>query len=522
MFNIDNYKKLENGIIQQLNVNKITYNYDYSNQYNVYNEKSIYFSYLRLGVLLGAIGKIPETLLDVGYGNGDFLKVASTAIKKCYGSDISDYPIPNNCIKTDLLTNTHYDVICFFDSLEHFDDIEFIHKLNCEYIFISVPWCHNYSNNWFLNWYHRKPNEHLWHFNERSLKQFFEKYGFDCIYTSNHEDIIRINNESKYYPNILSCVFKNKNNNHNNFIHYYKNKTVLITGGTGFIGRNIVNELLPYVKNIIIFDRTIKYTWDSDKITYIKGDLLNDTDINHLYSYDFDILFHEAANVDTTCSDEINMVNTNFTAFKKLISLCETKLAKLIYASSAATYGNTDCPNSVGVNEIPLNIYGRSKLMMDNYIRENKDTLKITVIGLRYFNVYGNGETHKNNMMSMVTQMKHKIQNNIDVNLFEYGEQKRDFIYVKDVAKCNLLAGMSDSTNIYNCGYGDSISFNKIFEIIKTYYKSDSKINYIKNNYDFFQNETQAEITDTTKYLKYYPTYDIIKGIYDYISIMNE
>jgi len=520
MLSKDNYIELENGIIKQLNVNKINYNYEYSNKYNMYNEKSIYLSYLRLGVLLGVIGKIPDTLLDVGYGNGDFLKVASNAIKKCYGSDISDYPIPDNCIKIDLLGNNHYDVICFFDSLEHFDEIDFIEKLKCEYIFISVPWCHKFNDNWFSNWYHRKPNEHLWHFNEKALKNFFKNYGFDCLYTSNHEDIIRKNNESKYYPNILSCIFKNINNNHNNFINYYKDKNIIVTGGTGFIGRNIVNELLKYAKTIIIFDRTIKHTWDSDKIIYIKGDLLNDVDINILYSYDFDILFHEAANVDTTCIDEINMINTNFNSFKKIIELCETKLAKLIYASSAATYGNTNCPNIVGFNEMPLNIYGKTKLMMDNFVRENKDNFKITVIGLRYFNVFGNGENHKNNMMSMVSQIINKLKNNNDINLFEYGEQKRDFIYVKDIINCNLLAGLSETTNIFNCGYGESVSFNKIFEIIKTYYKGDSKINYIKNNYDFFQNETLADITNTTNNLNYYPKYDIVKGIYDYISLL--
>jgi ADP-L-glycero-D-manno-heptose 6-epimerase len=324
-------------------------------------------------------------------------------------------------------------------------------------------------------------------------------------------DEININSE----PDISS--FNNNNINHYDFINYYKNKNIVVTGGTGFIGRNIVNDLLKYANKIIIFDRNIKYIWDNDKIIFVKGDLLNNEDINKLYSYNFDILFHQAANVDTTCVDENIMINTNFNSFKKIIELCEIKSAKLIYASSAATYGNTNCPNIVGKNEIPLNIYGKSKLMMDNFVRINKNNFKINIIGLRYFNVYGNGENHKNKMMSMISQIINNLQKNMDIDLFEFGNQKRDFIYVKDVVNCNLLAGSTNKIGIFNCGYGESVTFNKIFDIIKTYYNCNSKINYIKNNYDFFQNETLADINDSSQELGFYPNYDLIKGIYDYM-----
>ena len=136
---MENYDKLENGIIKQNNVNKITYDYDYSNKYNDYGEKCNYLSFLRLGVLLGTLNKIPENILDVGFGNGSFLKAAQTIIKTTYGYDISNYPAPENIIRAYSLFDKHYDVICFFDSLEHFDDINFIDKLDCNYIFISLP-----------------------------------------------------------------------------------------------------------------------------------------------------------------------------------------------------------------------------------------------------------------------------------------------------------------------------------------------------------------------------------------------
>jgi SAM-dependent methyltransferase len=204
---IENYEILQNGIIKQINIKKITYNYDYSNKYNNYGEKGKYLSYLRYGVLLGAIKDTPKSIVDVGYGNGDFLTVCKKNIENVYGCDISDYPLPDGCKKIRLEDISGVDVVCFFDSLEHFEDISFIKNLNTKYIFISVPWCHNLSDLWFKNWYHRRENEHLYHFNEDSLKLFFKESGYDCIYTSSFEDIVRFNPAIYPLPNILSCIF---------------------------------------------------------------------------------------------------------------------------------------------------------------------------------------------------------------------------------------------------------------------------------------------------------------------------
>ena len=153
---LDNYELLENGIIKQINIQKIKYDFNYSNKYNNYGEKSNYLSYLRYGVLIGAIGETPKSIVDVGYGNGDFLRVCQKNIDNVYGCDISDYPVPEGCKKIELEEIKNIDVVCFFDSLEHFEDISFVKNLDTKYIYISVPWCHYLSDEWFKNWYHRR------------------------------------------------------------------------------------------------------------------------------------------------------------------------------------------------------------------------------------------------------------------------------------------------------------------------------------------------------------------------------
>lgn len=205
----ENYEVLKNGVIHQKKLfSEIKkYDVDYINsRYNSYGIKGHQMSGLRLGFLISTIGRIPKSILDVGYGNGDFLSLCYNYIHDCYGYDISNYPLPNNVKFAKNITDNFYDVICFFDALEHFESIDFIKNLNCNYVFISVPWCHYFNNEWFMDWKHRRPDEHLWHFNENSIKNFFQEMGFEMLTYSNVEDVIRTPIDEN--PNILTCIFK--------------------------------------------------------------------------------------------------------------------------------------------------------------------------------------------------------------------------------------------------------------------------------------------------------------------------
>ena len=126
----------------------------------------------------------------------------------CFGYDITGYDIPEGCEFIKDWVNLNVDVITFFDVLEHFEDPYMIKDLNAKYVILSFPWCHYISDEWFENWKHRKPNEHLWHFNKESLVNFMSEVGYDVINVTNVEDIIRKNNLE--YSNILTGVFKKR------------------------------------------------------------------------------------------------------------------------------------------------------------------------------------------------------------------------------------------------------------------------------------------------------------------------
>lgn len=208
-----NFKELyeinSDGVIHQKKIIKLeTYDINYiENRYNKYGFYNDEMSYLRLGFLLGTIKEKPNKILDIGYGNGSFLKISKNLIEQCYGYDISNYPLPNDIIQIDNIFEDSYDVICFFDVLEHLEDIEIIKKLKTKYIFISVPWCHFFSEKWFMEWKHRRFDEHLWHFNDRSLDNFMYRMNYKRISKQvNIEDSIR---KTPYnYENILTCVYK--------------------------------------------------------------------------------------------------------------------------------------------------------------------------------------------------------------------------------------------------------------------------------------------------------------------------
>lgn len=193
-----------NGVIRQEYVSPIKYdkNYIFSRYTNYPLSKAINF--LRLGFIIGTIKEVPNSICDVGYGNGDFLNVCNGLIKSRYGIEVNGWELPEGCKKGNY--SEYYDVFTFFDSLEHFTEIDFVNDLKCQYLAITVPSCnHPDDEDWFLNWKHRRYNEHIWHFNAITLEKQMHDYGFVQMFSASIEDTIR---KSQDNPNTITSIFK--------------------------------------------------------------------------------------------------------------------------------------------------------------------------------------------------------------------------------------------------------------------------------------------------------------------------
>lgn len=315
----------------------------------------------------------------------------------------------------------------------------------------------------------------------------------------------------------------------------FSNKSILITGGAGFIGSNLAfyfQNNFP-TAHIVIFDsfRSEERLSNGNrksfgsynnligfKGTFICGDLNNRSDIDLLRKYSFDYIFHQAAISDTRVYDQDLVFRTNVNSFYYILDLVKQSGAVLVYASSAAQYGQTDPPQKVGL-ENPNNPYAYSKYAMDQiarkFISENQN---LKIIGLRYFNVYGPNEFYKETTASMVLQLAFQILEGNRPRLF-VGSDKifRDFIYIEDVVQANLRSCLASVSGIYNVGTGISRSFKEIADILLFELGSDLDVEYIKNPYMDYQTNTRADVKNTFKLLGFDNKFSLESGIKAYI-----
>lgn len=212
------YEIDELGVINQIDAEPFVYDAKYVSTYDTeaYRRQSDILQALRLGFVIAAHGKTPQKLLDWGYGNGAFMKFASQQIRNVYGYDVTGIQV-EGCTVFDnqMITRDDYDVITFWDALEHIPDLDFLSTLwRTKTIVISLPYCHLFAlgQKWFDEKYkHRKPDEHLHHFTPTSLANLMEKYGWVKVASSTHEDIVRVSTygEGIYkLPNIITMAFK--------------------------------------------------------------------------------------------------------------------------------------------------------------------------------------------------------------------------------------------------------------------------------------------------------------------------
>ena len=253
---------------------------------------------------------------------------------------------------------------------------------------------------------------------------------------------------------------------------------IVVTGAAGFIGSNIIAGLNARgISNIIAVDELtqgdkFRNLADLQIADYVDADDFYLNFAEGMYGK-VDAIFHEGACSDTMEHNGKYMMDNNFEVTKQLFTACQLQGTRLLYASSAATYGGSDTFKELPEFEKPLNVYGYSKLLFDQYARralgqylENATT---QVVGFRYFNVYGPREQHKGRMASVAFHQFHQFHKEGKVKLFgEYdgygpGAQMRDFISVDDVVAVNLwFLDHPAQSGIFNLGTGRAQPFNDV------------------------------------------------------------
>ncbi len=299
-------------------------------------------------------------------------------------------------------------------------------------------------------------------------------------------------------------------------------KKILVTGGAGFIGSNLVltlQERYPAAWMVVVDDFR---SGNFKNLVGFRGDVVA-ADISHLDlrvhfgKEKFDAIFHEASITDTTEHNQPLQVHDNVEGFRRILEFARPTKTPVVYASSAATYGiggeSVNCEDQL---PRPANIYAFSKVILDNLAREYTRRFPAwRIVGVRYFNVYGPGERHKGAAASMIYQLAQQIRAGKQPRVFKYGEQKRDFVYVKDVIEATLL-GLTAPNGVYNTGSGHPRSFNDVIAALQNQLGTHLEIEYFDNPYPFYQPHTEADLTRSRKMLGYQPKFSLEEGVRDY------
>ncbi|HJH27952.1 MAG TPA: GDP-mannose 4,6-dehydratase [Methanophagales archaeon] len=306
---------------------------------------------------------------------------------------------------------------------------------------------------------------------------------------------------------------------------------IIITGGAGFIGSNIAEELSKEKDNeIIIVDdlstgkmANLRKFNRSTNVNFVRGSI---TDLNLLKGIfkGVDYVFHQAAipSVPRSVKDPIasNNANVNGT-LNVLVAARDCNVKKVVYASSSSVYGDTpELPKREDMTPNPLSPYAVTKLLGEYYCNVFNDIYGLKTVSLRYFNVYGPRQDPYSDYAAVIPKFINRVSENKPPGIYGNGEQTRDFTFVKDVVKANILAAKGDADGVYNIANGNRISINALANVIMalignnlTPIHDDPREGDVKHSL--------ADISEAKKNLGYEPAYSLEEGLRETIEWFN-
>lgn len=313
---------------------------------------------------------------------------------------------------------------------------------------------------------------------------------------------------------------------------------IVITGGAGFIGSNLIRALnREGITDILVVDNLrngIKFRnlVACDIHDYLdKQDFLARIEAGRDFHAPIDAVLHQGACSCTTEWDGQYLMRNNYEYSKTLLHYCLARQIPFLYASSAAVYGAGREFREDPAFEHPLNIYGYSKVLFDRYVRKLLPGASSQIVGLRYFNVYGPYEQHKGNMASVAYQFYRQQQQGEPLTLFEgsdnfgNGEQRRDFVFVEDVAEVNLwFLRHRDKSGIFNVGTGRSQTFNDVANAL-IQCQRQGEIQYIPmpaHLHGRYQSFTEADISALREAGYAAPFKNVAEGVTVYLAWLDQ
>ena len=300
-----------------------------------------------------------------------------------------------------------------------------------------------------------------------------------------------------------------------------KGSKVVVTGGAGFIGSNLAQELSKE-NQVTVFDdlstgylENIENLINSRDIIFVKGSITNMDILQKLFE-DVDYIFHQAAipSVPRSVKDPIssNYTNVNGT-LNVLVAARDNNVKKLVYASSSSAYGDTPVlPKREDMKPCPLSPYAISKLAAEYYCQVFSEVYNLATASLRYFNVFGPRQDPSSEYAAVIPKFIGSILNDKSPIVYGDGEQTRDFTFVDDVVNANILAAESMSTGVFNIAGGKRISINDLAGLIMEILDKDLDITHIEPQPGDIKHSL-ADISKAREQIKYMPKFNVKDGL---------
>lgn len=304
-------------------------------------------------------------------------------------------------------------------------------------------------------------------------------------------------------------------------------KNILVTGGAGFIGSHMVDQLINLEHTVTIFDNlsTGDKKYINPKARFIKGDVSKKSNVQKVFRTKFDAVFHIAgcASSIKSFTNTDDDLKTNYLGTVNIVSECiKKKIPRLLYASSMTVYGNI---NKLPIKESavckPISYYGISKYAAERFVHASGERTDLesplNVTSFRMFNVYGPRQSLTNPYQGVMAIFIGNVLRNEPIVIFGDGKQSRDFIYIDDVVDVWIKSLENKKTfgTVFNIGYGVNISINELITtVIKTLRLSPKKYPiFYKDPYPGDQRHMQSDITLLNKTLNWKPKTDLVRGL---------